>query len=177
MTAGAEYGRALFLLTEETGETEDAVKDIHTVETIMSTFPEYVRLLDTPAVTKAEKLALIDEAFAPVLECIRNLLKILSERHAVHIFGDAAKAYSLLYDEARGIEHAEAVTAVAMSEEQIRALEEKLSAITEKRIILKNTVEEDILGGVKLRFSGKQIDSSLKTRLDGFERSLKNTII
>ena len=45
------------------------------------------------------------------------------------------------------------------------------------RIIVKNTVSPEILGGVKLRYSGIQLDGSVKTRLDKFEASLKNTVI
>ena len=53
----------------------------------------------------------------------------------------------------------------------------ELSAMTGKKIIIKNTVCPEILGGVKLRYSGTQLDGSVKTRLDSFEKSLKNTVI
>ena len=69
------------------------------------------------------------------------------------------------------------MTAVAMSEGQIAALKAKLIAETGKKIIIKNTVDPTILGGVKLRYSGKQIDGSVKTRLDAFSESLKNIIV
>ena len=46
--------------------------------------------------------------------------------------------------------------------------------MTGKKIILKNTVKPEILGGVMLRYSGIQLDGSVKARLDGFAKSLKN---
>ena len=46
-----------------------------------------------------------------------------------------------------------------------------------KTIILTNTVDPSILGGVKLRYLGVQLDGSVKTRLDKFEDALKNTVI
>ncbi len=177
MTGGAEYGRALFLLTEETGETETAAADMNTVSQLLSDYPEYVSMLDTPALTRAEKLTLIDEAFSSLPEYIVNLLKLLSEKHSVHVFKDTVREFVALYEQSRGIEHAEAVTAFAMTKEQLERLADKLSQITGKRIILKNTVDASILGGVKLRYSGRQVDTSLKTRLESFEASLKNTII
>jgi F-type H+-transporting ATPase subunit delta len=64
-----------------------------------------------------------------------------------------------------------------MTESQIEALKAKLIAETGKKIIIKNTVDPTILGGVKLRYSGKQIDGSVKTRLDAFSESLKNIIV
>ena len=177
MTAGIEYGKALFMLTEESGTTEAALSDVEAAGDIFDKNPEYVKLLDTPAVPKTEKLALAEEAFASFDENVKNLIKILCEKHSVHAFKDVRKSYVLLYNESRGIEHVEAVTAVRMTEEQVLRLTEKLAAMTGKKIIIKNTVAPEILGGVKLRYSGKQLDGSVKTRLDKFEASLKNTVI
>ena len=177
MTAGSEYGKALFMLAEERGSTEFCLDDVRAVCRIFKENPKYVKLLDTPAVMKSEKLALIDEAFSGIDEDLKNLIKILCESHSVYIFGEIEKSFSALYDLSRGIERVEAITAVAMTEEQTSRMSEKLAAMTGKKIILKNTISPEILGGVKLRFSGRQLDGSVKTRLDKFEASLKNTVI
>lgn len=174
---GKEYGKALFMLTEESGSTESALVDVMAAAAIFKENPAYAKLLDTPAITKSEKLALVGEAFSPIDESVVNLIKILCERHSTFAFGEVARTFSALYNESRGIEEVEAVSAVAMSEEQISRMTEKLSAMTGKKIILKNTVSPEILGGVKLRYSGIQLDGSVKTRLDKFEASLKNTVI
>ena len=128
-------------------------------------------------ISKKEKLALADEAFSSVDESVSNLIKILSERHIVATMPDVYKTYISLYNEDMGIEEVEVITAIALSEAQADAMKKKLAGITGKTIILKNTVDDKILGGVKLRYEGKQIDASLKTRLDGFAESLRNIII
>ena len=177
MTGGAEYGKALFMLAEERGGTELCLRDLAAVCEILKQNPKYVKLLDTPAVTKAEKLALIDEAFASLDGDLVSLIKILAERHSVYTFFGVRDAFVSLYNSSRGIEEAEAVSAVPMDDTQLKRLREKLEAMTGKKILLKNTVSPEILGGVKLRFSGKQIDGSVRTRLQKFEESLKNTVI
>lgn len=177
MVNASEYGRALFMLTEETARTEIAVNDIKAVQKVLSENPEYVKLLDTPALPKEEKLLLIDKAFSKVDIYLVNLIKILCESHSVYIFDKTAETFFELYDEARGIERVEAVTAIPLSEEQKKKLTSKLAAITGKQIIIKNTVSKEILGGIQIRYSGKQIDGSVKTRLDSFEKSLKKIVI
>ena len=177
MTKINEYGKAMFLLTEELGSTETVKGDFFVIEQILKENPRYINLLDTPAVTKKEKLLLIDEAFSTLDENLRNLIKILAEKHLVFTFSDIKSTFISLYNEARGIEEVEAISAVDMSCEQISRLKEKLSAITGKRIIVNNTVNPEILGGLKLRYCGIQLDGSIKTRLDKFEKNLKNTII
>ena len=81
------------------------------------------------------------------------------------------------YDQSRGIERVEAISAIPLTTAQIERLQHKLHAITNKQIIVNNTIDPDILGGMKLRYLGKQIDGSIKTRLDSFEKSLKDLVI
>ena len=177
MTVKSEYGRALFLLAKENGSVEKIKCDLAVAIAVLKENPEYIKMLDTPAISKKEKLALADEAFSSVDESVSNLIKILSERHIVATMPDVYKTYISLYNEDTGIEEVEVITAIALSEAQADAMKKKLAGITGKTIILKNTVDDKILGGVKLRYEGKQIDASLKTRLDGFAESLRNIII
>lgn len=177
MSAAIEYGRALFLLSEEDGTTETMREDISALSEILIKNPKYTKLLDTPAVPKQEKLLLIDGALGVLNGNLVNLVKMLCERHSVYLFPSVASAFAAEYDEARGIERVEAVTAIAMTAEQISAIKAKLTALTGKTIVLKNTIDPGILGGVKLRYSGIQLDGSVKTRLDRFERSLKSVVL
>ncbi len=177
MAAINEYGKALFLLSEELSDTEEVLADIRTAEEAFKASPEYVKLLDTPAVAKAEKLALIDEAFSTLNENLVNLIKILCEKHSVREFSDIARTYSALYDESRGILHVEAVTATPMTSAQTEKMAKKLHDMTNKTVIIKNTVSPDIIGGVKVRYEGKQLDGSIKTRLENFEKNLKSLVI
>lgn len=177
MIDAKEYARALFLLTEEERTTNIVSEEIQTVKRLLCENPRYIKLLDTPALVKEEKLRLIDKAFASLNGSLLNLIKILCEKHAVYQIPRLADAYAVLYDESRGIERVEAVTAVAMTAAQISAMTNKLASLTGKTIIIRNTVDPAVLGGVILRYSGKQLDGSLKARLESFEKSLKSVVI
>ncbi len=174
MSRKNEYANALFMLACEDGAVETVKEDTGKAALAFTENPDYIKLLDTPALTKEEKLSLIDKAFAPLHYSVTNLIKILCEKHLVHSFKNVASAFLSLYDDYSGIERAEAVTAVEMTEAQKNAISKKLAEMTGKRIILKNTVDPKILGGVMLRYSGVQLDGSVKSRLDSFALSLKN---
>ena len=177
MMNAKEYGRALFLLAEEDGVTALVAEELEVVREILRQHPRYEKLLDTPALSKGEKLLLIDRAFSSLNENLVNLIKILCERHGVYLFSRVAAEYASLYDEARGIERVEALTAVAMTPKQVGALTEKLSLSTGKTVIVKNTVDPSLLGGVVLRYEGKQFDGSVKARLAALEKSLKEIVL
>ena len=177
MIDAKEYGKALFLLTEEDGTTETVAAELKTVQKLLRDNPRYEKLLDTPALAKEEKLLLIDGAFSSLNESLVNLLKILCEKHGVYRFSGVADAYAALYDESRGIERVQVLTAVAMTEGQRASLKAKLSFLTGKTVILENTVDPSVLGGVVLRMGGKQIDGSVKARLVALEKSLKEIVL
>ena len=177
MTDLYEYGRALFLVTEECGKSDEALSDLKTVREALKLSPEYPALLDTPALSKEKRVSLIDEAFSGIEENLKNLMMLLAEKRLVFGFDKVVDAFSKEYDNSRGIIRVEAVTAVLMTEKQRAALTAALTAKLSGRIILTNTVDPSTLGGVKLRYSGKQLDGTVKTRLDGFAETLKTTVL
>ena len=177
MIDAKEYGKALFLLTEEDGTTKAVAEELRAVQKLLRENPRYEKLLDTPALSKEEKLQLIDRAFSSMNESLVNLLKILCEKHSVYRFSGVADAYAALYDESRGIERVQALTAVAMTAKQLELLSAKLSFSTGKTVIVENTVDPSLLGGMVLRMAGKQLDGSVRARLCALEKSLKEIVL
>lgn len=177
MTDAKEYGKALFMLADECGAVDKIAGDVELARSVMREHPDYVKILNTPALSKEERLSLVDSAFASVDESVRNLLKILTEAHAAHLFVGAADEFASLYDDYKGILRVEAISAVPLTKAQISAIADKLLTMLGKTAVIKNTVDPSILGGMKLRYGSCQLDGSIKTRLDKFEMALKNTVI
>jgi F-type H+-transporting ATPase subunit delta len=177
MTDAREYGKALFLLSEDEGVTEEVRFDAECLQTLLSENPEYIRLLDTPALSKEERLSAIDESLATLNKYLKNLVKMFSEHNSVYMIPSALDGFLKEYAESRGIAEVEAVSAIPLTDSQISRLKERLSKETGKTVVLKNTVDASILGGMKLIGMGMQLDSSLKTRLEDISRSIRNTIV
>ena len=174
MAGKNEYASAIFALALEEDAAERVKSDLELVVLLLKENPGYAKLLDTPALSKNERLALIDEAFSSLDDYVKNLIKILSEKHLSYTIVEVSNAYGELYDKHYGIESVEAVTAVEMTDAQKEALTQKLSKMTGKKITIRNTVDKGILGGVILRYSTVQLDGSVKSRLDAFSEKLKN---
>lgn len=177
MIDAKEYGRALFLITEEEHSSDKVLSDVKTAAGVFKKNPEYVKLLDSPAVPKEERIALCDKAFSVLNLNLLNLIKILIEKREVRLFGKVSEEYCDLYDLSRGILRVEAVTAIPLDDSQRDAMAKKLESTLGKKVVLTNTVDRSTLGGVTLRYSGVQLDGSVKTRLDKFEQALKQTVI
>lgn len=176
-SAAREYGRALFMLAEELGETELIREEALAVGALIKDNEGYTALLDTPALRIEERLALIDEAFGSLNAHLVSLTKLLAERRLAHLLPRALMAFEDEFKESRGIVEAEAITAVALTSAQLEALRDKLEAITGKKIIIENKIDSSIIGGIKLRYMGIQQDGTVKTRLDTFRRMLGDAIV
>ena len=172
-----EYASALLSLAGESGLTDRIYEELCTLKALLTENPEYTKLLDTPAMKKEERLALAAEAFGEFSEYLLNLIMILSERHLAAGLARLADEYAALYDEERGILRAEAISAVAMSEEQIKKIADKIGKSTGKTVIVKNIIDPSMLGGLKLRYAGTQLDGTVRASLDRFERALRGSVL
>ena len=178
VTSGIKaYGEALFSLSEELGETEKIREDIDVLGAVISASPEYLKMLDSPALTRDERLALIDGSLSSLNRNLVNTAKLLCERRLAYALPKVTEHFIAVYERSRGIERVEIISAVPLSDKQKARLKDKLEGITKKQIIINNIHDPSLLGGMKLRYMGVQLDGSIKTKLDGFAKSLSELVI
>lgn len=177
MTDLKEYGRALFLLASEEGTENKVHEDARVLSEVLNSSPEYIKLLNTPAISKEERVGIIDGAIGTLDEKLCNLVKLMSDSHLAHKLPYALLGFFESYDEAHGITRAEIISARPLTDSELSRLKENLEAKTGKTVIVSNKIDPSLLGGAKLRFMGRELDGALKTRLDAFEKTLKNTVI
>lgn len=171
------YGKALFELAMERGVQERVAQELELVKTALAGNPEYVTLLDTPAISKEETLRLVQEAFGKAEQILRNFLCILCQKRSVHLLPACAAEFERQYDEECNILRATAITAIPMNKRQVAALKAKLMKLTGKNVVLENKTDEKLIGGITLRYGGVQLDDSIRHRLDELHRSLCDTIV
>ena len=172
-----EYGRALFELADEQGAAEEIYAELMTVADILCDHPDYVTLLDTPAIPTGEKPILVDRAFASCHVYVRDFIKILSAKRAIGQFSSCVRVFGECLDDSRGILRAVAKTAVPMTEAQIGRLSQKLSAMTGKTAILTNECDPAVIGGVTLMCDGSRFDGSIRARLEELRTRLSEATI
>lgn len=176
--AGTVYGEALYELAR--GENlEDAIlQELSVLEEAFRAEPDYLKLLCCANLSKAERCAVLDEAFRGRLQpYLLNFLKILVEKGYIGAFDQCCQAYTRRYNDSHGILPVTAVTAVAMTPEQREALTQKLSRITGKTVRLHNKLDPDVLGGVRLDYDGKRLDDTVAHRLDAIRGLLKKDVL
>ena len=175
---GSVYAEALYDLAREEGLTGDVLKEMNALRDIFAENRDFLRLLSTPSITKAERRGILDETFrGRVHQYVLNFLKILMEKGYIRWFDDCCEAYRDLYNEEMGILPVRVMTAVPLTEEQAARLSDKLHTLTGKTIELENQVDPACIGGVRLDYDGKRVDDTVQHRLDAVRSLLKNTTL
>ncbi len=172
-----KYGNALFMLAEEEGKTERIRADIDIVYRVLAENPDYITLLDSPALSREVRCGIIDESLGSMEKELVSLIKILAEKRLIYRLKRVLDEFGKAYDASRGIERVDVISAVPLTDAQKERLGGKLEAMTGKHIIVRNYHDPALLGGIKLRMGGMQLDSSLRTKLDEFEKKLSELVI
>ena len=176
--AGSVYGTALYTLALEEGLTGNLLAELKVLQESFRETPDFIRLLSSPNLSKQERCQILDDSFrGKVHAYVLNFLKILTEKGYIKHFHDCFKTFEDLYNRDNGILPVTAITAVAMSDEQVQKLTAKLSRITEKQVSLQNKVDPSVLGGVRLDYDGKRLDDTVSHRMDAITKALKGTVL
>ena len=175
---GNVYGESLYTLAREENLSEQIGGELAALHGGFRQAPEFIRLLSSPSLTKAERCQILDDSFrGKVHPYVLNFLKILTEKGYMRHFGDCCKAYTAHFDQDNGIVRVTAVTAVALTDSQSARLTEKLSRSTGKQVILHNRVEPGVLGGVRLDYDGQRLDDTVSHHLDAVRELLSKTVL
>ena len=91
---GSVYGEALYSLCQEEHVSDSVLSQLSVLEKSFTEAPEFIRLLCSPALTKAERCRIVDSSFRGRLQpYLLNFLKILTEKGYMRHFSDCCSAY------------------------------------------------------------------------------------
>lgn len=163
---GKEYGTALFMLAcEENAQNEYA----EALERLKAVFLEnlgYQDFLSSPSIPLGERLSAIEAAFAgSVPENVLSYLQLLCEKGRISCFLESVGEYKALLDASQRVSNAEVTSAVEITEEEKKRLQEKLEKLCEGKVNIKYEIDPAVLGGLIIEMDGKVIDGSLRNRL------------
>ena len=175
---GNVYGESLYELAKDENLAKLIGEQLAALQQSFRQEPDFIRLLSSPNLTKAERCQILDNSFrGKVHAYVLNFLKILTEKGYMRYFSDCCDAYTEHFDQDNGILRVNAVSAVELSTEQKEKLTQKLSRITGKEIALRTRIDPRVLGGIRLDYDGQRLDDTVSHRLDAIRNVLDKTVL
>jgi F-type H+-transporting ATPase subunit delta len=168
------WAESLFELAVEANSLDEMNTQFRDVTDILEKSPEYCELLSSPTLSKDEKTAAVKKVWGGrVLPTLENFLCLLAIKGRIRYLDKIADEWKIRYLRAKGIAEAEVISAVALTEAQKTALTEKLSKKYGKKIILKETVNPAVIGGISVRVGDELTDGTIKTKFENLQNQIK----
>ncbi|MBI2846986.1 MAG: ATP synthase F1 subunit delta [Chloroflexi bacterium] len=165
------HAQAVFDIAKESGELERWKEDLDTLAHSLSE-PEVSAFLGNPKVRMREKFKILAGLLEGVHPLALNLAFLLVARGRLAIVKDIALEYEKMFDAQRGIEHAEVITAIPLSDVEKERIAQRISTVTGKQVTLMAKVEPGLLGGLVVKIGDRVLDGSIRSRLQSLKRSL-----
>lgn len=166
------YAQAIFELARERGELSLWLGDLGRLAEILGD-REVQAFLENPKIGFSQKRQILDQHLAGLHPLARNLAYLLVVKGRVPLAPALREEYQRYLDAHEGIEPAEVVTAVPLSEGEQQGVAGRLRQITGKELRLSIAVDPDILGGLVARVGGRVLDGSTRSRLRALRENLQ----
>lgn len=168
-----EYANALFEVAREDALLEEISAQLEMLRSCLRAHPDYIRLLSAHSMDADERIALADEAFkGRVHPWVLNFIRLLIRRCAMDKFCACADAYRVRFNEYFQIAEARVTSAAQLRKDQILQLKKRLEAMSGRRVILQDSIDTGLIGGMRVELEGTIYDNSIRTQLDGLRKKL-----
>ncbi len=169
------YAGSLFELAQEDNAVEAVEKDLADIETLLSESTDLQRLVKSPVFSADDQYRAISAIVekAGISDLVGNFLRVAASNRRLFAVPDMIRGFRRIAAEARGEVTADVTSAHALTAAQQRELEATLKGVAGKDVSVNLAVDPSILGGLVVKLGSRQIDTSLKTKLNSLKLALK----
>ena len=165
------YSQAVFKIALERKELDRWQSDLKKIASLAED-TSLIAFLESPKFHFNDKARLLSEQLSDINPLALNLAYLLVTRGRLSMVGDIADEYQQLLDGYHGIERAKVTTAIPLDDEHRLRLEERLSAVVGKKVVLKTEVDSSLIGGIVARVGDKLLDGSTHHKLLALKKEL-----
>lgn len=180
MIVASRYAKSLIDLAVEHKQLDEIRSDMKLVKQVCDENHEFVVLLNSPIVKTDKKLEIVSSVFSGKISNLSlSFLNLLAKKRRELYIPQIAAAYDEQFKIKKGIITAVITTATGLDAKlKSRVLEIVKQTNSANEIELVEKVDASILGGFVLAISDKQLDQSVKRKLNDLRKTFSsNTVL
>lgn len=169
------YAMALFELARDEKQLDTVSASLATLRQAIAESADFRRLTGSPLVSRDQAVKAV-EAIARTLDLDKttaNFLGVLATNRRLGELGAIVRAFSQLIARHRGETTAEVTSAHPLSDAQVDELKAKLKSQLGREVSIDLSVDPAILGGLIVKVGSRQIDGSIRTKLNTLATAMK----
>jgi F-type H+-transporting ATPase subunit delta len=168
------YAQALFAIGTETGSVGQIYDDLHAVYNALNGLDADLRVFfNLPQFRRDDKRRILNLAFeGKVGRPVLGLLHVLVEKRREPLLDNIVEEFDQYRDQNEDRVQAHVVTARKLDDDLLEALQSALEQRTRKSVVLTETVDPEVLGGLRVNVGDRVVDGTVRRTLQDMRRSL-----
>ncbi|MDR3273342.1 MAG: ATP synthase F1 subunit delta [Flavobacteriaceae bacterium] len=170
------YAEGLWGYAQSVKEESAVVADMQSLLKIIKESRELQLFLKSPIIETKKKIQIACEMFKSFSQTSQHFITIVFRHHReIELLGIANQVLHI-YDDYNGIQRVSIVSAIPLDKDIISGILTTNSHINAQKAIVKNAVDETIIGGYILRVGDEQVDASVKNKLNNIKKKLEEKV-
>lgn len=167
------YAEALFQLALEKNCVDKYSDEIKLMHDCLVSDDEILRVLNHPQISSDKKIEILTIAFKDsISEDIIGLLNIVFRKNRENELIDILDTFLKKVLEYKGIVKAVVESAVALNNDKLNEIKEKLSNKLNKQVEIETKVVPELIGGLKISVVGHVIDNTVSSQIKALKKTL-----
>jgi F-type H+-transporting ATPase subunit delta len=169
------YATALFELASEEGKTTQVEHDLNAFQAAIDGSEDLARLVRSPVFSAEDQVAAVSAIVSRMGmgATAANFIRLAAKNRRLFALPDMIRAYRAILADARGEVAAEVTSAEPLKPDQLQRLKDELASALGRDVMLTESVDPEILGGLVVKAGSKMVDSSLRTKLMNLKVAMK----
>jgi F-type H+-transporting ATPase subunit delta len=153
---------------------QDVLAEVRAFEATLRSSADLYNALTSPAIPLSRKKAVVARIAddLQISRITRNFLFVLIDHRRVPALAEILQTFEVVLDERLGFVRAEVASPRELNNDQRASLNATLERLTGKRIRMRFTIDESLIGGVVARIGSTVYDGSVRGQLQSLERRL-----
>jgi F-type H+-transporting ATPase subunit delta len=175
LRVASRYAKSVLELAKEKGILDFVVHDMALFAKVCEENHALVATLKSPIILHSKKLTILKKLFEGKVNPLTiSLFEIISRKNREDYLFEIAKEFGTQYKEMKGVLSGIVTTPFPINDDLRTQFKGIVSKAYGKEVELKEKVDKDIIGGFILKIGDKQIDESIKNKLQRLKNKFKD---
>jgi F-type H+-transporting ATPase subunit delta len=174
-TVAYRYAKSLLDLAKEKKVENMVYEDMKLFNQVCDDNHQFYLLLKSPIVSHYDKLTILQKIFTGKVDAsTMSIFEIITRKNREEMLPHIAEDYLRQYELLKGIQKAYVTTATPISPSQKDEFAKIVADATGKTVEIIEKIDETLIGGYVLTVNDRQIDTSVKTKLNELKVKFMN---
>ena len=170
--ASERYARALFEVASENSEIDKIENNLNDFLSIFDSSPEFRNFIKNPTQTVENQFNVIDVISEKIgfVKNLKNFLYLLANKRRIFFVHKIMQNFLKLCSEKRGEVKASLISSKKLSQDELNDISSEFSKSMGSTIKIDYSVDESLIGGLKIQLGSFMIDTSIKNKLKKYKQ-------